>query len=125
MKTSTAALADERRSFQRYCAPAFFCEACYTLAFSQLLVSRMRTSMSRHTAIAKPSRRAFTLVELLVVIGIIALLISILLPTLSRANDAAKRVKCMSQMRELTMAWTAYAMDFKGWLVDPNTGTNT
>jgi prepilin-type N-terminal cleavage/methylation domain-containing protein/prepilin-type processing-associated H-X9-DG protein len=81
--------------------------------------------MSWSTPIRKSSRRAFTLVELLVVIGIIALLISILLPALSRANNAAKRTKCMAQMRELTMAWTAYAMDSRGWLVDPNTGTNT
>src|SRR5260221_9200502 len=81
--------------------------------------------MSWSTPIRKSSQRAFTLVELLVVIGIIALLISILLPALSRANNAAKRTKCMAQMRELTMAWTAYAMDSRGWLVDPNTGTNT
>jgi prepilin-type N-terminal cleavage/methylation domain-containing protein/prepilin-type processing-associated H-X9-DG protein len=61
------------------------------------------------------SRCAFTLVELLVVIGIIALLISILLPTLSRAKEAANRAKCLSNLRQLGMAMVLYTMDNKGY----------
>src|SRR5258708_401141 len=69
-------------------------------------------------------RSAFSLVELLVVIGIIALLMAILLPTLGRARDAAKRTACMSNLRQLTAAWLKYSEDNRDWLVDPGTGSS-
>jgi prepilin-type N-terminal cleavage/methylation domain-containing protein/prepilin-type processing-associated H-X9-DG protein len=59
-------------------------------------------------------RKGFTLVELLVVIGIIALLISILLPSLNRARETANRVKCGSNMRQVGQAILLYANENKG-----------
>jgi prepilin-type N-terminal cleavage/methylation domain-containing protein/prepilin-type processing-associated H-X9-DG protein len=60
--------------------------------------------------------RAFTLVELLMVIGIIAVLVGVLLPAVSRARGQANQVACLSNIRQLTLAIVMYCDDNQGWL---------
>jgi prepilin-type N-terminal cleavage/methylation domain-containing protein len=65
--------------------------------------------------IRRPSN-GFSLVELLVVIGLIAVLIAILLPALHRVQEQAKMVQCASNMRQIGMAMLAYSNSNNGWL---------
>ncbi len=67
-------------------------------------------------------RRAFTLVELLVVIAIIAILMAILMPVLNRAKEQGKRAVCLNNLRQLMLAWIMYADENDDMLVNGDTG---
>jgi type II secretory pathway pseudopilin PulG len=59
---------------------------------------------------------AFTLVELLVVIGVVALLLSLLLPALARARSVSRAITCASQLREMGNGMILYSHDYNGWI---------
>jgi len=68
-------------------------------------------------------RKAFTLVELLVVIAIIALLMALLMPALERAREQGRRAICLNNLRQLMLAWNLYADDNDDKIVNGNTST--
>jgi len=72
----------------------------------------------------KTEKKAFTLIELLVVIAIIALLLSVVMPALKKAKEAAKSTRCKSNLRQLTMGMRLYAEDNDGKAPSMTAGTS-
>ncbi|MBN1795036.1 MAG: type II secretion system protein [Sedimentisphaerales bacterium] len=77
---------------------------------------------TRQTALTKTG---FTLIELLVVISIISMLMSIMLPGLNNAQEMGRRVVCLSNMRQLGIAWMLYAHENDDSLCSPDTDFNS
>ena len=82
------------------------------------IIKRIRAGMNQPKIPIKSNRKhAFTLIELLVVIAVIALLMAILIPVLRSAREQGYRVVCLSNLKQLTLAWTAYAEEHDGRMV--------
>ena len=74
---------------------------------------------------SKPFRQGFTLIELMVVVGIIALLIAVLIPSLSSARGQVHAVVCASNLRQIAAGWAVYADQNQGSIVPGRTGKFT
>ena len=71
--------------------------------------------VNSHSSIVNP--KAFTLIELLVVIAVIALLLALLIPALRSAREQGQRAVCLSNLRQLTLAWVVYATEHNNQIV--------
>jgi prepilin-type N-terminal cleavage/methylation domain-containing protein/prepilin-type processing-associated H-X9-DG protein len=83
-------------------------------------------SCHRYSHSSIVNQKAFTLIELLVVIAVIALLLALLIPALRSAKERGHRVVCLSNLKQLTLAWLAYAEEHDSKLVSGRAfGTHT
>src|SRR5205085_11889273 len=96
---------------------------CAAWNVPRLASSSKRKKMSTLSTVRSKNRQGFTLIELLVVIAIIAILAAILFPVFARARAKARQTACVSNVRQLGMAWLQYVQDFDGAFPPNNSPT--
>src|SRR3954464_2807680 len=84
--------------------------------------SLSQSGLRRHKRVKMKRNKGFSLVELIVVIGIMAVLIAILLPAMQRARVYARYVASQSNMRQIGLAMMIYANENKGWPIPTDQG---
>ncbi len=85
----------------------------------QCVAARLHPVSTIKKPVRYTCRQAFTLVELLTIIAIISMLVGLLFPALSQARERGRRINCLSNLRQLSIAMNLYADDNKGRLPAP------